>query len=176
MAPQNEAQVEPAAPAKGNGRRAALAHRDPFELLAALEDELARVWRSPLRLGPVTLGRPPHRVATSANPWTPRLDVFEKGGTLVVKAELPGVKREDLQVALDGTDLIIRGERQEEREVEEADYHRSERSYGSFYRRLALPFEVAAEQITAAFSDGVLEVTVPQPVQEPSKALPITVK
>jgi HSP20 family protein len=165
--------AKPAVPVISEGRQAALARRDPFELLDALEEEMARFWRSPWRLGPWMFGRPRHPAAPA--PWTPRLDVFEKDGSLVVKAELPGIKREDIRVTLEGNDLTIRGERKEEHEVKEEAYYRAERSYGSFYRRLSLPFETTAEQITASYSDGVLEITVPRPAEEKPKARQIAV-
>jgi HSP20 family protein len=165
---------KPAVPVKGEGRQGALARPAPFELFDALEEEMARFWRSPWRLGPWMLGRLPRRPAAPA-PWAPRVDVFEKDGNLLVKAELPGVKKEDIQVTLEGNDLAIRGERHEEREVKEEDYYRCERSYGSFYRRLPLPFETTAEQIKAGFSDGVLEITIPKPAEEKPEARQIAV-
>jgi HSP20 family protein len=170
-------QEQAAAPVQSEGRRqsAAMARWDPFELFDAFEDEMARFWGGPWRIGPFALGRPLRRPAPLPAPWTPRIDVFEKDSNLVVKAELPGIKKEDVQVALDGTALTISGERREEREVKEEDYYRCERSYGRFSRRIPLPFEASAEQITAAFTDGVLEVTIPRPAEEQPKARTITV-
>jgi HSP20 family protein len=173
MAQQTDAKA--AVPVNGDGRPAAMARRDPFDLFDALEEEMARIWGSPWRIGPWTLGRPLRRPAPAAAPWTPRMDVFEKDGNLVVKAELPGVKKEDVQVLLDGNDLTIRGERKEEREIKEEDYYRCERNYGSFFRRIPLAFEATAEQITAAFGDGVLEITIPKPAEEKPKSRPIAV-
>jgi HSP20 family protein len=152
-----------------------MARRDPFEIFDALEDEMSRLWRSPWRIGPWTLGRPRGRQSPAAAPWAPRIDVFEKNGALMVKAELPGIKKEDIQVTLEGNDLTIRGEVKDESEVKEEDYYRCERSYGSFYRRLPVPFETTAAQITARYSDGVLEITVPKPAAEAPKAQPIAV-
>jgi HSP20 family protein len=98
--------------------------------------------------------------------WRPSVDVYEKDGNLVIKAELPGMKKEDIEVALDQGDLVIRGERKAESEVKEENYYRIERNYGSFYRRIPLPFEVKPDQITASYNDGVLEVRIPKPAQE----------
>jgi HSP20 family protein len=105
----------------------------------------------------------------------PSTDVYEKDGNLVVKAELPGMKKEDIEVTLDQGDLVIRGERKAESEVTEEDYYRLERSYGSFYRRLPLGFHVTAEQIAASYHDGVLEVRIPKPKQEQPQAKKIPV-
>jgi HSP20 family protein len=93
----------------------------------------------------------------------------------VVKAEVPEVKKEDIDVALEGGDLVIRGERKAEQEVKEEDYYRMERSYGSFYRRIPLGFEVKSEQVQAKYTDGVLEVSIPKPAETALQAQKIKV-
>jgi HSP20 family protein len=93
----------------------------------------------------------------------------------VVEAELPGVQKEDTEVTLEQGDLVIRGERKAREESKEQHYYRMERSYGTFHRRIPLPFEVKPEQITANFKDGVLEVQVPKPPQEQPKPKPIAI-
>lgn len=103
------------------------------------------------------------------DPWMPRLDAFEKEGNLVVKADLPGMKKEDVSVALEDGALVLKGERKEEKEIKKESYYRSECHFGSFYRRLPLAFKVEPEKITARFTDGVLEVTLPMPPAEASK-------
>ena len=105
-------------------------------------------------------------MALAPTTWMPSVDVYEKDGNVVVKAELPGMKKEDIDITLDQGDLVIRGERKAESEVKEQDYYRLERCYGSFYRRIPLPFEVKPDQITASYTDGVLEVRIPKPPQE----------
>ena len=100
------------------------------------------------------------------------MDVFEKNGHLIVKAELPGVNKEDVKVEMDDGDLVIDGERKAESEVREQDYYRMERTYGSFHRRLPIPLDVKPEQIKATYSDGVLEIQIPKPARtspEPKK-------
>lgn len=98
--------------------------------------------------------------------WAPRVDVFEKNGDLVVKAELPGAKKEDIEVTLAQGYLVIRGQKKAETEVKEEHYYRMEQSYGSFYRRLALPFEAIADQVKATYTGGILEVHIPKPTAE----------
>jgi HSP20 family protein len=93
------------------------------------------------------------------------MDVYEKDHTIMVKAELPGLKKEDVQVEVEGDDLIIRGHSKAESEVEQEDYYRTERTYGSFYRRTQLPAGVTSDQIQANLTDGVLEVQIPVPVE-----------
>jgi HSP20 family protein len=108
--------------------------------------------------------------------WAPKIDVFEKDNVLVVKADLPGMKKEEVFVTLEDGDLVLKGERKEEKEVKEESYYRAERMYGSFYRRLPLNFTVDPAKIEARFNDGVLEVKVPVPnVEEPPKGLPIPI-
>ena len=103
-------------------------------------------------------------------PFTPRVDVLEKGGIPVVNAELPGVKQEDVQVELEDGDLVIRGETKAETEVKEESFYRMERSAGGFYRRLSLPFEVQPDQIQASMADGMLEVRIPRPTEQTAHA------
>jgi HSP20 family protein len=95
--------------------------------------------------------------------WMPDVDVFEHEGNLVVRADLPGVKREDIQVSVEGERLVVHGHRQEEKKVEEEDYHHSERRMGSFTRTLALPDGFDPAAIKATYKDSVLQVTVPKP-------------
>jgi HSP20 family protein len=152
------------APEKREERR--LRRWDPFEMFDEMQDEMMRLWGQAWPLMPRPLSRPLRRLALAPTMWTPSVDVYEKDNTLVVKAELPGMTKEDIEVTLDQGDLVIRGERKAESEVKENQYYRLERSYGSFYRRIPLPFEVKAEQITANYTEGVLEVDVPRPAQE----------
>ncbi|MBI3971384.1 MAG: Hsp20/alpha crystallin family protein [Chloroflexi bacterium] len=127
---------------------------------------MARFWSDvwPIRFA----GRewPLHRLAQVPAAWAPRVDAYEKEGRLIVQAELPGMKKEDIQVALDQNDLIIKGEHKTESEVKAEDYYRCERSYGSFFRRMPLPFTAKAENIKAKYTDGVLQITIPKPTPE----------
>jgi HSP20 family protein len=107
--------------------------------------------------------------------WAPRADVFERNGNLVIKAELPGLKKEDIQVTFDNGNLTIQGERKEESEVKDEDYYRCERSYGSFFRRMTLPPGTEADKITATYADGVLEVQVPKAAETKPEAKKISV-
>lgn len=161
-------------PAKSeNGK---LRRHDPFEMFESFQDEMARFWSQAWPFGSWPLMRRPVATTEGAALWTPRVDMFEKNGDLVVKAELPGAKKEDIDVTLDQGALVIRGQKQAESEVKEESYYRMEQSYGSFYRRLALPFETTAEQIKATYAEGVLEIHVPKPTTEPQPApKPITI-
>jgi HSP20 family protein len=138
-----------------------------------LQREMEGFWDRPFVFRPL---RPFREVTSSAMEWAPNLDVFDKNGEMVVKADLPGVKREDVDVSIDNGELVIRGSRKAESEVKEADYYRAERSHGEFYRRMALAFEPDPNLIQATFADGVLEVKVPYPLAQRPEVKKIDVK
>lgn len=95
--------------------------------------------------------------------WAPQVEVFERGSNLVIRADLPGLKREDVDVEVEDDSLVIRGERRNELEDQREGFYRSERSYGSFYRVIPLPEGVDESKVNASFRDGVLEITLPRP-------------
>ncbi len=104
----------------------------------------------------------------------PALDVYENEDHVVVKAEIPGLTKKDVQVKITGTSLTLTGEKKKEEEVKEDDYSYSERSYGKFSRTLSLPCEVQSDKGKATFKDGVLEVRIPK--TEEAKKRHVTVK
>ncbi|CAG0933244.1 Spore protein SP21 [Rhodocyclaceae bacterium] len=104
----------------------------------------------------------------------PAVDMFEEGGQLVVKAELPGITKENLNLRIVDNNLILYGEKSTEEKIERSNYLRLERSHGSFSRTLSLPDGLDAEQIKATFKDGVLEVRIPR--TESSTVRQITVE
>lgn len=106
--------------------------------------------------------------------WNPAVDVFENDDAIVVKAELPGVAKEDITVDVQGRTLTIKGERKAENEVQEERYYRKERFQGRFERAFTLPADVDPEAVKADYKDGVLKVEVPKP--EKRKARKITVQ
>jgi HSP20 family protein len=110
------------------------------------------------------------------NLWAPQVEIFERGNNLVVRADLPGLSRENVDVELDDDALIIRGERHSDTEDEDEGFYHSERSYGSFYRAIPLPEGIEPSGCNATFKEGVLEVTLPKPQQQPSRARRIDVR
>lgn len=104
----------------------------------------------------------------------PTVDVFEEKDDIVVKAELPGIEKDDIDVNLTDHSLTIKGEKKKEEEVKEENYYRSERSYGSFLRTLELPKEVRADRVKASFKNGILEVRMPK--TEEAKVREVKVK
>ena len=108
--------------------------------------------------------------------WFPAVDVFEDKDNLQVKAELPGLKKEDIEISLHEGYLIISGERKQEEKREGADVYRSERWVGRFHRSISLPCSVQADKIKAAYHEGVLTVTLPKAEEAKPKQIPISVK
>jgi HSP20 family protein len=120
-------------------------------------------------------------------PWWPRLkspemeeiapsvDIFREGDDVVVKAELPGLKKEEIEVNLSEDTLTISGEKKKERKVEKKDYYRMERSYGSFARSISLPPGVRTEKARAQFRDGVLEIRIPGAEEAGKKARKVAI-
>ena len=106
--------------------------------------------------------------------WAPLVDVFEKGDDLVIRAEIPGVTKEDIDVQVEGNSLVLRGERKREKEFNEDDAYRLERAYGNFVRSFHLPKTVDATRIAATYTNGVLEITLPK--AESSKPKKVDIK
>jgi len=103
----------------------------------------------------------------------PSVDIFEEGDDVVVKADIPGVKKNDLDVTITENSLTISGERKQEKKVKEKDYHRVERSYGSFSRSFRLPENVNGSKAKAEFKNGVLEVRLPKTKESKQKKVEI---
>ena len=108
--------------------------------------------------------------------WSPQVEVFERGGQLVVRADLPGMTKDDINIDVTDDSLIIRGERKSEREENEEGYYRSECSYGSFYRQIPLPEGINAEDADATFRNGVLEITMPAPQRAEQRGRRLEIK
>jgi HSP20 family protein len=104
----------------------------------------------------------------------PAVDLFEEKDDIVVKAELPGMDKDNIEVNLTDSTLMIKGEKKKEEEVKEENYYRSERTYGSFVRNVELPKAVHADKVKATFKNGILEVRIPK--TEEAKAKEIKVK
>lgn len=103
----------------------------------------------------------------------PSVDIFEEGNDLVVKAELPGIEKKDLNVTVSGNIMTISGEKKQEEKVEKKNYHKIERSYGSFRRSLQLPVEVDDSKAKASFTKGVLEIRLPKTAKAKQKKIAV---
>ena len=99
--------------------------------------------------------------------WVPEIEVLQKNGEFIVRADLPGMKKENIKVEITENILTLSGERKEEKEEKREGYYRSERSYGSFYRQIPLPEGAKVDTANAEFKDGVLEITLQAPERQP---------
>ena len=131
--------------------------------LTDLRDEIDRLFESPLSRTSEFLG------------WTPPFDVFEDKDNFVVKAEVPGMKREDINVSLHDGSLVISGERQNETRSEGTEVYRAERFFGKFQRVIALPAAVAPDKVKAQYKDGILTITLPKSEEAKPKQIEVNV-
>ena len=127
----------------------------PFE---RMEDVMEDFFRRPFGL-PLWGGMP--RISEGLEP-SPSVDIYEKGDEIVVKSDMPGMTKDDIEVNLTDDTITLSGERRKEEKVEEKNFYRLERSYGSFKRTFGLPTEVQSDKAKASFKDGVLEVKIPR--------------
>ena len=132
----------------------------PSRMLDRFADEMDRM------LDDFGLGRrweSPFWRETSGAAWAPDIDVFHKSNELTIRADLPGLKKDEVSVEITDNAVTIQGERKRQHEEEREGFYRSERSYGSFCRTIPLPEGAITEQAKATFRDGVLEITMPAP-------------
>jgi HSP20 family protein len=170
-----------------SGRGQGLAHRErerhgmqrwesqrfggPFELFDRISDEMDRTFGRVLR----DIGFPGGRLSSrragrgGQGIWTPRIEAFQQGDKFIVRAELPGLKKDDVQVELTDEALTLRGERRSEQQEEREGVYVTEREYGEFYRVIPLPDGVISESAQATFRDGLLEITVQAPPAEANR-------
>jgi HSP20 family protein len=161
----------------------------PFSLMRRMAEDMDRIFQdfgfgpslgiAPLLSGPLgsaSLAQGRGTASLQRSMWAPQLETFRRGDQLVVRADLPGLRKEDVNVEIDDGILTISGHRSEEQVDDRDDYYRSERSYGQFYRALPLPDGVSGDACEATFDNGVLEVTLPLPKQEERQARKIDVK
>lgn len=114
--------------------------------------------------------------AMSLSTWSPACDVFENDNAIMIKAELPGVKKEDVKVTIENNVLTLRGERKFEEEVKRENFHRVERAYGEFMRSFTLPNYVDSANIKAEFKDGLLNLTLPKREEAKAKQVEVAIK
>ena len=145
---------------------AALVRWDPFRELNTLENQFNRIFGTNGRSWPA---RPPSDTTT----WSPNVDIFEADNELVLKAELPGLSLEAVELHLEKNVLTIKGERRLESEDNKDNYRRIERAYGSFSRSFALPTTIEETKIRAEFKDGLLTVTIPKQEQAKPRQIKI---
>jgi HSP20 family protein len=148
-------------------QRPELANWAGFGRLTDLRDEIDRLFDSPLtELAHTT---------QLLSGWTPALDMFEDKDNLYVRAELPGMKKEEIDLSLHDGSLSISGERKQESKVEDAEVYRAERFFGRFQRTVTLPTPVAVEKVKAQYKDGILTITLPKTEEAKPKHIDVSV-
>ncbi len=136
---------------------------DPFKDLVTLREKMNRLFEEAFT------GRGEEKDLVSGT-WTPSVDIYETENSLVLTAEVPGIKEDDVEIKIEDNTLILQGERKFEKETKEESYHRIERSYGSFYRSFTLPSSIDQDKIQAEHENGVLRITMPKrPELKPKK-------
>ena len=140
---------------------------DPFRELNAFQNELNRLFSGAFPRGF-------SQEEMSRGGWNPSVDIYESKDQLVLEADLPGMKREDVEVSIENNVITLKGERKFEKTDEGDNYHRVERSYGSFTRSFTLPNTVSAEGAEADFSNGILRVSLPKREEIKARKIEIT--
>ncbi len=142
---------------------------DPFKELSAIHDRMNQLFDETF------LPAQGSEAAPATAMWAPAVDIYESGDDIVVKAEIPGIDRDGVAVEVKDGILTLRGERKFEKEEKEENYHRIERSYGTFVRSFALPSSADPEKVEAALKDGVLEVRIGKREQAKPRKVKVTV-
>src|ERR1044072_6250286 len=140
---------------------------DPFRDLRTLQEEVNRLFST-------NLTRAFDDEGIGRGAWAPSVDIYENKDQIVLEAELPGMKQEDFDLTIENNVITLRGERKFEKTEETDNYHRVERSYGSFTRSFTLPHTVSAEEAKAEYSNGVLRVTLPKREEAKSRRIEIS--
>ena len=140
---------------------------DPFRDLRSLQEEVNRLFSTNLTrgFGEEGIGR---------GAWNPSVDIYENKDHIVLEAELPGMNRGDFDLTVENNVITLRGERNFEKKDDTDNYHRVERSYGSFTRSFTLPQTVSAEGATAEYTNGVLRVTLPKREETKARRIEVT--
>ena len=151
----------------------AIVRWEPFRDLVTIQDRMNRIFDDAFR-GTGRQGASEEDWALGGS-WAPPVDIYEHDGTLVLKAELPGIEPKDVDVRVENNVLTLRGERNFDQEVKRESYHRVERAYGTFSRSFTLPSVVDTQNIKAEFKDGVLRVTMPKREEAKPKQIQIQI-
>ncbi len=138
----------------------------PTRGLFGLEYEMNRIFDE-------FFGRVPVQVEPEDGVWSPSVDVSESSNAITINAEIPGMSKEDVKINIQDNTVTITGEKKQEREEKEANYHRVERSYGAFMRSFSLPSSVKSDKIKASYKDGVLKMVLPKTEEMKPKEIPI---
>ena len=149
----------------------AIVRWEPFRDLVTIQDRMNRIFDDAFRGG----RQGAEEDWALGGSWAPPVDIYEQDGSLVLKAELPGIEPKDVDVRVENNVLTLRGERQFDQSVKRENCHRVERAYGTFSRSFTLPSMVDTQAIKAEFKDGVLRVTMPKREEAKPKQIQIQI-
>ena len=141
---------------------------DPFRELLSLQERMNRLFDQTFSRSRAQTGE------ISGGTWSPAVDLYESQDNLILKAELPGVEQNGIELRVQGNRISIRGERRLKEAVNQEHFHRMERAFGPFNRSFTLPTPVDAENVTAEFKNGILMVVLPKRIDKDSKHIPIS--
>ena len=150
-------------------RSMAITRWRPLRDLLSIQDEMNRLFDD-------FFGRPFTRREWTEEAWSPCVDVSGTKDNVIINAEIPGVSKEDVKVSVQDNILTLSGEKKQEKEEKNANYHQIERSCGSFRRSFTLPTPVQPDKVKATYKDGILRITLPKTEEVKPKEIPISVE
>jgi HSP20 family protein len=139
---------------------------DPFRDLVSLREKMNRLFEDAV----TARGEERDMIASI---WTPSVDIYETENAIIMNAEVPGIDEKDIDIKIEDNTLTVSGERKFEKETKEENYHRIERSYGSFYRSFTIPRNVDQDKIKAEHDNGVLKITLPKKLESKPKTVKV---
>ena len=139
---------------------------DPFRDLVSLREKMNRLFEDAV----TSRGEERDMIAST---WSPSVDIYETESAIIMNAEVPGIEEKDIEIKIEDNTLSLKGERKFEKETKEENYHRIERSYGSFYRSFTIPRYVDQDKINAEHDSGVLKITMPKKPESKPKTIKV---
>ena len=140
----------------------------PFKDVVSIQDEMNRLFDD-------FFGRPVLKTGWTEGVWSPTVDISEDKENVIIKSEMPGMSKDDVKISIQDNVLTLKGEKKQEKEEKDKNYHRIERNYGSFCRSFQLPTSVKSDKVKASYKDGVLSVTLPKTEEVKPKEIPISI-
>jgi HSP20 family protein len=141
----------------------------PFRDVVSIQDEMNQLFEN-------LFGHTSVRAGWTNGVWNPSVDVSEDEDSVILRAEIPGMTKEDVKISIQDGVLTLRGEKKQEKEENDRNYHRIERNYGAFCRSFQLPTSVKSEKVKATYKDGVLSITLPKAEEVKPKEIPISIE
>ncbi len=140
----------------------------PFRDVVSIQDEMNKLFDD-------FFGRPVLRTEWTEGVWSPSVDVSEDKDNVIIKAEMPGMNKDDVKISIQDGVLTLKGEKRQEKEEKDKNYHRVERNYGSFCRSFQLPTSVKSDKVKASYKDGMLSIALPKTEEVKPKEIPISI-